>query len=154
MEIAESLVQLEKNSRYDGVDNDAIESVFFENIEKYRLLDKTDTLLCLFSGGKDATFGLELMIKYQKMKRIKINLQALMITYPTHVYFSSDNEPHEVFSNTIAYWKRKDVNLNIVRPSHQDIADRQLSSCKECKQIRMNALNLFYEEAICAYPQS
>lgn len=129
--------------RVDIFDDNDVHTIFSDSVEKYDLLNGINKLLFLFSGGKDATFGLTMLIEYLNTNNLDIDLDVLMITYPLHVYFNENGEKHSIYRETVDYWKKQNINLKIIEPDDDDLPDADKYGCHKCKNVRMDAVSDF-----------
>ncbi len=127
--------------------NRRVQKMFAETIEGFNLLRNINRILFLFSGGKDATFGLKLLSEYIRESELDIRVEALMITYPKHVYYTYAAIRNDVFERSLDFWKDQGVDLKIVNPPVQDIQNNKAYGCGECKKVRMSAVETFIRES-------
>jgi len=123
----------------EGVEHESRDKMFelFSNtIERYDLLEGIENVVYLFSGGKDATFGLYFINKYIKEKGLGVKLNAIMVTYPLHVYFEEDGKEADCYSRTKKFWKDQGVNLEVFISKEEDLKDGAIDGCKICKSAR------------------
>ncbi|MCP4023390.1 MAG: hypothetical protein GY729_16215 [Desulfobacteraceae bacterium] len=123
-------------------------ALFEESVESFGLLNGIDKILFLFSGGKDATFGLTMLTKYLKAHDLNIDLNILMITYPLHVYFHKNGIRRDIYQDTLDYWKTKNVHLSAIEPEEEDLPNFNTSGCHICKRVRMEAVTKFISKHI------
>jgi predicted phosphoadenosine phosphosulfate sulfurtransferase len=115
----------------DQAKSSRVREMFSETIEKFRLLEGINRLLFLFSGGKDATFGLKLLSEYIRESELDIKVEALMITYPKHVYYTYEDLRNDVFEQSLNFWSDQGVDLKIINPPVQDIQNNRAYGCGE-----------------------
>ena len=120
-------------------------SNFCEVIDKYNLLQNINHLAYLFSGGKDATIGIDFLQRYLNDNSIKIPLDVVMVTYPKHVYFMEDGSPAECYINTVSYWKQRGISLTVFTPEAEDFADDEPAACGVCKRVRKSYVDPYLE---------
>jgi len=121
------------------------------NIEKYELLHKTEKLVVLFSGGKDATFVLEQIVNYLRTNCLQIDLDVILVAYPLHTYFDTNNKEWEVFSSIKKFWASMGVYIKCIIPEADDLKDGDLNGCQICKNVRKGIIDNIlrkYEENI------
>jgi tRNA(Ile)-lysidine synthase TilS/MesJ len=131
----------------DQAKSSRVREMFSETIEKFRLLEGINRLLFLFSGGKDATFGLKLLSEYIRESELDIKVEALMITYPKHVYYTYEDLRNDVFEQSLNFWSDQGVDLKIINPPVQDIQNNRAYGCGECKKVRMSMVETFIRES-------
>lgn len=142
-----------RNVLYDESELNLYER-FAQAIEKYDLLKDIKHILFLFSGGKDATFGLLFLHRYIKSHKLDIQLRGVMVNYPLHVYFDKHGNERSCFKRVKEFWEEKDVQLDILKPDVPDLVEGQEDGCKVCKNVRKelvdNYLNDFEYKEVAA----
>lgn len=118
-------------------------ATFCETIEKYGLLDGIDRIIFLFSGGKDATLGLYYLNEYVIENKLPISVEALMIAYPTHVYYHKDSREASCFVNTKNFWENSGVKFHIFDSEAADFDETEKNACKICKAARKKLVDGF-----------
>jgi len=83
-----------------------VEMQYSNTIEKYNLLEGVKNIIYLFSGGKDASFGLHLLCNYIQQNDLDINLTIPMVLYPQHVYMR-DGKILDESKNVLQYWENR-----------------------------------------------
>ncbi|MGE5626896.1 MAG: hypothetical protein ACM3X7_02135 [Solirubrobacterales bacterium] len=126
---------------------DKLYTIFSETMKKYELLEGTEDIIFLFSGGKDATIGLYFLNQYIKRNDLDLNLRAVMVTYPTHVYFHEDGRETECFTSTKNFWKAQGVNLEVFISDTEDLRDGEVNGCKICKSARKQIVDKYLNNA-------
>ena len=126
--------------------NTKLYAKFCDTIVKYDLLKEIKKIVYLFSGGKDATIGLYLLNKYLKENSLDIDLQAIMVTYPQHVYFNDDGSERECYAHIKKYWFGQNVNLHVFVPDDADIGGDEANACKICKTARKKLVDKFLDD--------
>lgn len=120
--------------------------VFSETIEKYSMLKNVEKLIFLFSGGKDATLGLYFLNKYILDNNLDIELEAIMIKYPKHVYTLENGTNADCYTKTVSFWGNLDVDLKIFEPSCTDIDGSEIDACKICKSARKQLVDTYLNQ--------
>jgi len=120
--------------------------IFSETIEKYSLLKNVTKLIFLFSGGKDATLGLYFLNQYILKQNLNIELVAVMVKYPKHVYILDDGTDADCFTKTLDFWKKQNVNIKVFEPDCNDIDGSEANACKICKSARKKIVDSFLDE--------
>ena len=121
-------------------------SNFTKTVQDYQLLNGLDNLVYLFSGGKDATIGLDYLQRYIHENKINITLDVVMVAYPLHVYFEEDDSPAQIYTDTLNYWKKRGIEIHTFTPEHEDFANDDPEACKICKSIRKSYIDPYLEE--------
>ncbi|MGE5372974.1 MAG: hypothetical protein ACM3QZ_13425 [Solirubrobacterales bacterium] len=119
-----------------------------ETIEQYKLLDDVNNVVFLFSGGKDATFGLLAMDNYLRTHRPDISLNAVMVTYPTHVYYEKDGKPRASFEKLKNFWREAGVAVDIYDSPEPDLEEAATQGCKICKHARKTIVDAYLKRWI------
>jgi len=114
---------------------------FCNTIEKYNLLESINNVVFLYSGGKDATFGLYFLNKYIMNYYPEINLKAIMVTYPAHVYFEENGEEADCFKRVREFCASQNVDLDVFTSDNQDLTEGAVDGCKICKATRKEILD-------------
>lgn len=140
--------QIPVTETLEALQIEEVQRNFADGIENFDLLDGINNVVFLFSGGKDATFGLELLGNYVRSKKLDINLMALMINYPLHVYFDENGEMRDSYRKSLEYWESKDLTFHIIKPSHEDLPDSAKTECPLCKKVRMDAVQKVLAEVV------
>lgn len=112
-----------------------VETKYRNTIKNYKLFDGIKNIIYLFSGGKDATFGLHLLINYIKSNNLNINLTVPMVFYPKHVYLKGEQISTES-DNVLKYWKSRNIDLLTLHSPKADLPDNK-TGCDICKKARM-----------------
>ena len=115
--------------------NDRLYENFSDMVVNHNLLNGIDHIVCLFSGGKDATILLQFLRRYLKEKNLEVPVNVVMVTYPKHMYFDGDKK-RECYIDLLDYWKKQDVIIDIFIPEQEDFADNCDKSCEICKKTR------------------
>lgn len=117
---------------------------FCEFVERYNLLDKEE-IVFLNSGGKDATFGLDMLQKYIKLKSLDIKIRCILVMYPQHVYLDCDENFSSEFYSYIGYWKNRGIDIEYYVPN-KCINEENALTCSLCKQSRKDILDKLLDE--------
>lgn len=113
-----------------------MEEKYHRTLDTYKLLEDVDEITYLFSGGKDATFGLEMLNKHIKERGLNIKLKAIMALYPQHVYFENGIR-RKCYRDTMTYWRSQGVSLQVLSSPIDDLKNGNVDGCKTCKRARM-----------------
>ncbi len=124
---------------------DEMYEMFCDTVEKFELLNGIENIVFLFSGGKDATFALYLLNRYIKDNSLVLPLKAVMITYPTHVYFEKDGSETDNFKEVTEFWRREGVEFLAFQSNRQDLAEGDVDGCKICKGARKELVDTFLD---------
>ncbi len=117
-----------------------IEERFFSVLEKYELLQELENVMCFFSGGKDATFGLYLLKKYADAHGLKIQFKAFMLLYPKHMYFDENGRERESFIQSVEFCKNIGVDLTTLHTNSDDLKENE-PGCHQCKNVRLELIH-------------
>jgi tRNA(Ile)-lysidine synthase TilS/MesJ len=102
----------------------------------------------LFSGGKDATIGLDFLIKYLTRQVVPIHLDVVLVTYPKHVYYLEDGTASQCYIDVINYWKNRAINLITYNPDEEDFSDDEITACGVCKRVRKSCIDPYLEKSL------
>lgn len=125
------------------IPNESIEKLearFFAVLEKYELFQEIENVMCFFSGGKDATFGLYLMKKYADAHNLKIQFKAFMLLYPKHMYFDENGRERESLKQSEEFCKSIGVDLTKLHTNSGDLKENE-SGCHQCKNVRLELIH-------------
>lgn len=117
---------------------------FINIVEEKNLFSGVDKLLVLFSGGKDCSFLLHVLLRYVKEKQLKIPVECLSVQYPIHVYYDGNMEEKSDFVKIKEYWKARDVSIHYRSAKNSvDFADDDRQGCLTCKRSRKEIIDPF-----------
>jgi len=107
-------------------------------IKKFNLLNGVGEFVLLFSGGKDCTFLLDMLVNC--FPSVTSKLEALCVMYPHHMYCDMSGDLSS-FIDVKAYWAVRGVKITYVNPSYADFDDDDLSGCELCKVARKTVID-------------
>lgn len=119
---------------------------FCDIVDNNRLYDDINHLFVLFSGGKDCTMMLDLLLRYNQQYHIDIPYNIYSVLYPKHMYFDKNNTYLNKFIEIRNYWQNRGVEIKYVIPENNDFSDNDRSGCKICKQSRRKLIDSFLNE--------
>jgi tRNA(Ile)-lysidine synthase TilS/MesJ len=110
-------------------------------MKRYKLIEGMNRLVFLFSGGKDATFGLYMLKRYLDEYKISIKLDVVLVTYPQHVYFNENGTDTECYKDLKRYWKERGVKIKEFVSDTKDLDAGVANGCKICKGARKSIID-------------
>jgi tRNA(Ile)-lysidine synthase TilS/MesJ len=122
-----------------------LEELFDDTIEQYGLLNGINKIVFLFSGGKDATFGLYNLNRYLINSGLDIELCVPLVAYPLHVYFDEHHNEASCFTEVKEFWKAQGIKIDYFKPNLIDLNETSKDGCKTCKEARKSLIDPYLE---------
>ena len=119
---------------------------FCDIMEKYHLYDDIEHLFILFSGGKDCSMMLDLLLEYNKYANFDIPYNVYAVLYPKHMYMDSGGNYLDNFTDIKEYWQDRGIAIRYEIPDNGDFDDNDRFGCKICKKSRKHLIDAFLNE--------
>jgi tRNA(Ile)-lysidine synthase TilS/MesJ len=106
---------------------------FQSTIADYDPFSDIESFVLLFSGGKDCSFLLSMLLNCYPV--IAKNAEVICVTYPHHMYYNEVGD-FSSFQNVKNYWTSKGIRVNYITPINDDFDDNCKLGCSICKSSR------------------
>lgn len=115
-------------------------------MEAYHLYDDIEHLFILFSGGKDCTMMLDLLLRYHEQFNVNLSYNIYSVLFPKHMYMDKSGNFRDNYIEIRDYWNNRGVNIRYDIPENDDFDDDDRFGCKICKRSRKQLIDSFLND--------
>jgi len=123
--------------------HDKLNEKFKSFAQEHKIFDDAEKFVLLFSGGKDCTFLLDMILK--NFPEVISKMEILCVMYPHHVYTNELGNDTLAFKKVKKYWNNKGLNIKCFKSEEPDFSDDDRHGCKICKKSRKLQLNPYVD---------